>query len=88
MAAMTLPLRLHLVLKLKHVYQYQHRTIAEILREDKIVRRCKTADIDAIEWEAKCELIEALSAPLAVRRSRAVDKARRIIAKVEDLMAD
>ena len=88
MAASTLPLRLHLCLKFKYVYEFQDRTIAEIFREDKVVLRCKARDIDAIDWEARCELLEALATPMVVRRARAVAKARQVIAKVQDMMVD
>lgn len=88
MAAATLPIRLHLVLRLKYVIEFEDRIIANIMREEKVVPRCKTTDVDAIDWEARCELLEALSQPMVVRRERAVAKARSIIRKVEDALID
>lgn len=88
MAAITLPLRLHLVLKLKYVFEWEHWEIAEEFRREHVVVRCKTMDVEAIDWEAKCELLETLTMPIVIRRTRAVDKARRIIAKAEDMLVD
>lgn len=87
MACATLTVRLHLVLKLKYFYEDQDSFIAEIFRRE-FRDRTKEIDIPHITWEAKTALLEALSLPMVVRRERAVQKARRIIAKVKDEMRD
>lgn len=88
LAAATLPIRLHLLLRLKYVIEFEDRIIASIFREEKIEPRCKTDDVVAIDWEARITLVEALSQPVAIRRDMAVVKARQIIQQVLDPMVD
>lgn len=79
LAAATLPYRLHFLLRLKYVIEFNDGIIASILREDGIMLRCKAIDVPVIDWEARGELSEALGQPLVVLRNRAVTKARLLI---------
>jgi len=88
LAAATLPIPLHLLLRLKYVIEFEDRIIASIFREEKIEPRCKTTDIPAIDWEARCTIVEALSQPIVIRRDRAVARARQIIQPILDTMID
>lgn len=87
LAAATLQIRLHLVLKLRHVIQFSDKVIAEILRRE-LKFRAKAIDVDHIDWEAKLALLDALGTPQVTRRQRAVDRTRQIIKRTEDLMLD
>ena len=88
LAAATLSIRLHVLLRLKYVIELEDRIIASIFREEKLEPRCKTTDIPAIDWEARCTIVEALSQPIVIRRDRAVAKARHMINQVLDPMVD
>lgn len=87
LAMATLKIRPHLVLELKYLWRMTDARIAELCRvccRD----RTRERDIEEIEWEAKLDLCVALSQPVVIRRTRAVERARGMIRQTLDLMVD
>jgi len=87
LAAATLALRYHLVLKLRWVIQLNEDRICAIFRRD-LHERMAYQELLATEGMAKVLLAEALDEPVAVRRLRAVERVRRIIDRAEDALID
>jgi hypothetical protein len=88
LAAATLSIRLHLFLRLRYLaYGLDDHTIAKIIRVELRIRT-RGADVPGLDYEAKAALLEALDAPVVVRRARAVAKVLQIMPRYEDLMLD
>jgi hypothetical protein len=80
-AAATLPLLLHLTLRLRHVvYGLEDAQIAAIIRKE-LRTRARTADVKAWDYLAQISLLTALDRPLSVSRSMAVLRIRRALSE-------
>ena len=74
LAAATLVMRLHLLLRLKYLcYGLTNPEIAAIMRKELHIR-IRHAEVDDIDYEARLALLDALAVPIVIRRQRAVAK--------------